>query len=493
MYSIYTLNNMTNTKSINIVIIGLGHHAKRIYVDFKDQIKNVNLVGVVDLADNRENINEFLSKNNINVETFFITNKKTSDKLSINDEDRLNEFVKKINCHAVIISTEPLSHYKYIIWALKNNLHILLDKPITTEVNVSTDVNKAKKLFTDYKKIKSAYNKALKKKNIVFVLQAQRRFHQGFQYTKERIREIFNRTNCPVTSIQSFHSDGQWRLPDEISDIDYHSYNQNYGKMSHSGYHSLDISLWLCGIDLKSDKKYEKFEVYSKFSRPYDFLHQIRRDDYGYFFPEHKFKNTHKCFREDLKIEGEIDAFNSISLYNKDDALITHLSCSMLHNGFSQRGWCNPNMIDLYKGNGRVRHESYLIEQGPFQCIIINSFQSKEVLKNCDIKNAVGGENHFDVHVFRNSSLFKDCKPYELFHVKEDMKYNDYSYSRGNNEDARRKCIEEFIYSIKYNNPPELQKSNFFVHSLSTKILSAIYESGAKNLLNKNNIVKRKI
>ncbi|PIP61576.1 hypothetical protein COW99_03565 [Candidatus Roizmanbacteria bacterium CG22_combo_CG10-13_8_21_14_all_38_20] len=36
-------------------------------------------------------------------------------------------------------------------------------------------------------------------------------------------------------------------------------------------------------------------------------------------------------------------------------------------------------MKDLYKGNGRLRHESHFIEQGPFQAISFDSYQSKEV------------------------------------------------------------------------------------------------------------------
>ena len=35
---------------------------------------------------------------------------------------------------------------------------------------------------------------------------------------KELIREVFTRTNCPVTSFQLFHCDGQWRMPGEIID-----------------------------------------------------------------------------------------------------------------------------------------------------------------------------------------------------------------------------------------------------------------------------------
>ncbi|MEK7113545.1 MAG: Gfo/Idh/MocA family oxidoreductase, partial [Patescibacteria group bacterium] len=132
--------------NINIVIIGLGHHAKRMYLDFRDTIKHVNLVGVVDIESNKENIINYLKEKNIDVPTIFMKNLAVSDTIDSLDEDILNKFIKDLKCNSVIISTEPLAHFKYVIWALKNNLNILLDKPITTEVTVSRDVDKAKKL-----------------------------------------------------------------------------------------------------------------------------------------------------------------------------------------------------------------------------------------------------------------------------------------------------------------------------------------------------------
>ena len=475
---------------VNIVIIGLGYHAKRIYLDFYKRNNGTNLVGVVDLASQESAIKAYLQEKEIDVKTLFLKDGPTSDSLDRESRARLDAFYKECACDAVIISTEPLSHYKYVTWALKRGLHILLDKPITTEVNVSTDIWKARKLYSDYLKIEKLYRETLAKKNTVFILQAQRRFHNGFLLAKEKIREMLKRTNCQVTSIQSFHSDGQWRLPDEIVDIDYHSYNQNYGKMSHSGYHSLDISLWLCADNGSHAKKHHSFEVYSKFNRPFDFLHQILPDDYAKVFGNFKIRSNADSLRNELKIEGEIDSFNSISLLNKGGALITHLTCNAVHNGFSQRGSFEPNLKNLYKGNGRVRQESYIVEQGPFQCIIINSFQSSEILKGSGDLTLVGGEHHFDVHVFRNSSLFKQDKSYELFQLKDSISGVKDQYSRGHNEDARRSCITEFIESIKENRAPNEQKSNFFEHKLSTRILSSVYESGVKDLNRKNNVIR---
>lgn len=69
----------------------------------------------------------------------------------------------------------------------------------------------------------------------------------------------------------------------------------------------------------------------------------------------------------------------------------------------------------------------------------------------------------------------------------------DKNYSRGHNEEARRQCIKEFIDSIRENKPPSKQRSNFFEHKLSTRLLSAVYESGSKDFSGKVNIIKGKI
>lgn len=156
---------------------------------------------------------------------------------------------------------------------------------------------------------------------------------------------------------------------------------------------------------------------------------------------------------------------------------LTRKGSHAVHNGFSQRNWISAKGRDLYKGNGRVRHESYTIEQGPFQCIIVNSFQSHEIFK-CDINpSSVGGEYHYDIHIFRNSTLFPDFKPYELITMNEIKAQVDLKYSRGHQEDARRNCLEEFISAIEKNIPPCDQTSNFLDHELSTQILGAFYQS----------------
>ena len=75
-------------------------------------------------------------------------------------------------------------------------------------------------------------------------------------------------------------------------------------------------------------------------------------------------ENTFKNF-------GEID-FHSIINFKKDDKTITHCTLNLIQSGFSWRSLCYLPK-DIYKGNGRVRHERLNIEVGPLMNIQIDS------------------------------------------------------------------------------------------------------------------------
>lgn len=477
-------------KKANTLLIGLGYHARRIYAKYLNESELVNFSCFFDLENQRGVIEKYLSENNIVVNGYYTDNYELSDKLSKKDEEALNKIVRKHDINAVVISTEPLAHLKYVNWALDNNLHILLDKPISTEVDVSTSFDRAQKLFDDYKKIEKVYRQ---KPQLVFTLQAQRRYHDGYMYTRKQIDKIARLTNCPLTSVQSFHSDGQWRFPDEIINQNYHPYNQGYGKMSHSGYHSLDIAIWFATASLRKNKSWNNYTLYSQFVRPIDFTTQLTPEDYTNLFPDidlKKLVDSNKM--SDANVKGEIDAFTNIALKH-DNHVITSMVCSAVHNGFGQRNWTSVVGRDLYKGNGRIRQESYTLEQGPFQSIIINSYQSQDLMAKDADNYSVGGEYHFDIHIFRNNKLFPQFKAYELVKINDLRPVRDLGYSRGHQEEARRSCIDEFFDAIRNKRSIDEQESNFLQHRLSTQILSSIYKSASLSFNGGSGIINERI
>lgn len=481
---------------VNIMIIGLGPHSKRIYypICVKDGKKyGFRLVHCVDLIEKKNDIENYLGELSIKkVEmTYVAENERTYDHLHPALEAKLNKIVKEKNITGVIISTEPLAHLQYAAWALKEGLHILMDKPLSTAENITSSLAAVEKIKDDYDFLAECYKKArIKNDKLTFSLMAQRRWHPAFIEIKRLIGEVFERTNFPISSTTSFHGDGQWRMPTEIIEQNYHPYNQGYGKCCHSGYHSIDIVPWLIR-GAENDEKYsDNVDIFSNFSTPIDFINQFNTKDYQKLFSDYDNYNKYSDEEFIKKAEnfGEIDAFNLLS-FKQGTRQMTLSSINLAHNGCSQRNWVTAEGRDLYKGNGRVRHESHYLEQGPFQSISFTSYQSKEIDltdKKEDMYNT-GGEYHLDIHVFRNNKLFPDWKAYEKITIKDlDVRILE-GKSRGHQEDARRESVLEFISLIK---GKKMQRtSDFFDHRDSTMLLYGIYKSSIKRRKGENPLV----
>ena len=275
----------------NILIIGLGPHARRIYIPIICKWGSewgVRLTYGVDLQSQKDTIESYLLEQKYKLPVYYIKdNGKTYNGLNPKVEMELNQIVDKYAIDGVIISTEPLVHMPYAVWALKKDLHILMDKPVSTKFNVSTDLNKAQELKTDYDQLAKLYfDKKKNNKSLSFTLMAQRRYHPAFNKIKELINEVKLKTNCPVTSVQSFHTDGQWRFPTEIVEQIYHPYCQGYGKCSHSGYHTIDIIPWLIEAGETEEKHFDNVDIFTNFLRPLDFLKQFNLDDYRKLFKD---------------------------------------------------------------------------------------------------------------------------------------------------------------------------------------------------------------
>jgi len=57
--------------------------------------------------------------------------------------------------------------------------------------------------------------------------------------------------------------------------------------------------------------------------------------------------------------------------------VVTTATLNLMQNSFSRRGWFEPRP-DLYKGNGRVRHERLVLQVGTLLSVHVHSYQSHE-------------------------------------------------------------------------------------------------------------------
>ena len=469
----------------NLLLIGCGPHAKRVYIPILKETEGMlgtQLKAIVELKEKKEDVCQYVNKVFNDVEYVYIDKfeKKYTHTLPIELENRLNIIVKKHNINGVIIATDPLNHIQYALWALKQNLNILMDKPLSTYDNISNSIEQSKQLIKDYELIMKQYNK-----DKVFILNAQRRFLPQFEIVQNLVNEISEKYGMPITSMQSTHSDGQWRLPNEILTLKYHPL-LGWGKVSHSGYHFIDMASKIVKDSFKmADKKFDEISVFSKFIRPSGLLMMQNQNDLNKIFGEKYFEIDKREDNELLNLyksnnEAELDATALINLsYNSIP--LTNITLNLIHNGFSRRSWLEPNTKDLYKGNGRVRHEYHNIEQGCLQNIQIHSYQSKDKHDiNTESDFEIGGNNHYDIYIFRNTGIIGG-KTFEKIDGKETAEKYSLDKSKVMNELARHEAVKQFLEVIIGRKKVDEVKGNITDHNMSVQIMSMIYESGISN------------
>ena len=131
--------NVKRNKKKNITLIGLGPHAKRIYINYFKKHK-VNLALLVELESNKESIKSYLEENGFKNTKLFLIPDKEKDKIHLPDQisSNLLAVCKTMEITHIIIATEPKAHNMYVEFALKNNIEVLTDKPITVTKNMTS-------------------------------------------------------------------------------------------------------------------------------------------------------------------------------------------------------------------------------------------------------------------------------------------------------------------------------------------------------------------
>jgi len=437
------MSKKSSGRKIRIGIFGVGMHFQETYstaLRRKDISDVIDVVWVVDIASKKTIVQKRLD--HVGQPAQFIGVKKfDSLELPAQIIRQLDEAQRSNPVDAVLVSTTPEQHRAYVNWALNNNLKVLLDKPISTRKDASTDPSQAAGILEDWQHMAE-----LSKRTGTFVMvNSHRRFHPAYYHVGKLLEEVSERYGVGVTSLSSFNSDGQWRLPNELEDITYHGYENGNGVISHFGYHYLDlITTWYRKGTPKSDYA-DKAQVFSSFSTALNYSKQMPEllsskllTDYG----EPKPAKQRPSLEKHIEKYGEVDSFTSIE-FIRGDIQTAHASLQMLHSGFSQRAWTLP-AENLYKENGRLRWESHLIQQGPLHAIEVRSFQAVQPA-HLDPEEGIprwelGGADQLEINIYRNSLI--GGKPLETIQVKDllqDIPLRDVLH-----EDVKSKTLKLF-------------------------------------------------
>lgn len=448
------------------------------------------LVCAVDVRGNEGPVTEYRNRIMPNVELAFVP--AFTDQMPTVVLIELNALVVRLGVSCIIISTEPLAHKVYGLWGISQGLHVIMDKPITTRKGVTTNIEQAYGIAKDYDELRAAYETKQRYTRTFFLITSHRRYHPGLYCTFDMLREVTERSGCPVTNIISTHCDGMWRLPTEMVDQKYHSFNTGYGKVSHSGYHFLDMVYRFVKAGWTATKKPDRVEVVSSFVLPNGFQKCFNSDDYKHVFGADQYSKACKYSDEELEKLmvpfGEIDAAIQIS-FIQDKQTTTLAQVNLQHNGFTRRSWIEPGP-DLYKGVGRVKHEFHEIKSGPFQTVVIDSRQANDKHDRSKPSTAtIGTDNHFEVHVFRNSDLLGEDEPLKTYSVKDlDKRYNSQLpgiYS----ENVKRGILWEAVDYLEGKKGLSDMSSNLEDHSVPAHLMSAVYVSHVRRTAGLNPIV----
>lgn len=469
---------------IPLALIGVGPHAQRIYLPaLRQQLNetNVHLALAVEIEKKRTETVDHLRKSGFpETELLTVPGGSTDGRLAPEVAELLDHTATRLGIRAAIISTEPTVHLDYLRWATEKGVHVLTDKPVVVFDNIANDPALGARIVRSFDELTDAARAT----GAYAAVNAQRRFHPGFNRVSEAVREAAIRFGCPITSMQSFHCDGQWRLPPEIKTQSYHPYNTGYGKLAHSGYHILDIQATLAQEAAEiTGIHYSSAKTYTQCVRPDGFLHQVKRSTYESLFGDQWNEyclDTDDAMAGQFRSYGELDV--NISTSFQSDTTNTLLSqITLLHNGFARRSWMLPGN-DLYKGNGRVKHEYHNFEQGPFQCIQVHSYQASDQHdSNTENDLEWGGNSHFDIYIYRNADLWGDRKPMEKITASQLNQSNGLRADRLMTEQVKHNVVGEFLSVVEGRMDPGSTRSSLASHRLTNQLLGMAYESLARD------------
>lgn len=432
----------------NIGLIGVGWHARRIYVPWLRNNNRHRWVLGVDLCDKADEIHSALAPDWAPELLFSPT--LAHEPVAPQILERLELLQAKGQLDTLLLSVDPIARKGWIEWALGRGFDLLVDKPLTAPFQAAHFADVAQSLQDDFDQI----HEALRASKSRLWVQAQRRFHPGYKLIHSLLSEVTETFQVPVTHLDISHSDGMWVAPGEWDRV-HHPYSHGWGKLMHSGYHFVDAAMWLLTADRSHQTKPRELRFHTL---------PVTASEHHHRLP-YQLLSGAKQAPPPPKAYGEVD-ISFLGQVMAADRPRTTLVLQLLQSALSQRTSAAPP-DDPYKGAGRIRHERVTVSVGPLLNVQIHSYQSHEVRDPVPMgAYGPGHIDHFDVHIYRNP-LVKGPR-YEMLALGRRAHPDD----PGHNEKARIDLLEAFLAG-------ETQGSCLIQHQVTYALLTAMYRSMA--------------
>jgi predicted dehydrogenase len=463
---------------VRVLLVGCGPHAARTHIPWLRESDLAVPVAIIELKSAAVAAVEAAARFETPIEIVLV-DPWAGTTMPSRTQAHLDHLMSRLDVDVVIIATEPLAHGSYLRWAIGTSAHVFVDKPIVALANASNSPEIAQQIEEEVQAVSVA---AAAHPDRLVGVGTQRRYHPAFEVVRDLLIDGARRFETPLTAMESTHADGQLRLPHELETIQYHGYMGGIGKVHHSGYHEISLQADLIEATMTAAGTYiDSFTSYASAIRPPGFLKQVPRETYEHQFSKEAWDRA--CPEDQAVIAartqrlGELDVF-AVNTFHRDGEAVLLSHVGLLHTSVSQRAWLQSNP-DLYKGNGRVRHEHHDFRLGPFMSVQVHSYQSRDKHDvNDETESAAGGNNHIEVCVFRNTGWWgSGTRAFERLTADDLRARADMPAGQSFTSFAKQQMLDDFFRCASGLRPLNSHRSRIESHLLGTSMLSAIVES----------------
>lgn len=391
-------------------------------------------------------------------------------------EAQLNRLVRKYDINAVAVSVPPEAHFTYALWALRTGLHVFLDKPVVTRPDAVNSLSAARGIFDNYLELAATYEQVGRNRPVCAMLNAQRPFMSAYSSMFDWIARVREATGQSVTNITACHADGQMRVGGELLEVGYHGYRGGTGKLSHSGYHLIDVIVRSLKAGTSTEARPDFLLVRSSFRQPDALVTAMPRAAWCRLFGEDY--PSLKGYTDAELIElgrrmGEVDAHVCIEAV-LDGALLTTANLHLQHDSVSARCTLEPPR-NWYKESGRLKRELWHIDQGPMQSIRIETLQAEDKHDRPGAKgDRIGDPNHLSLVRVQNDGLLDPGERLSQYCANSLLGQET---GHLHSERGKKAALAEFVACVQGRLRREDLTSDLLVHKLGVGIMAAAYES----------------
>ena len=431
----------------NVALIGVGKYAKYIYLPFIKK-QNIRLAFVVDLESKKEEVVSYLSRQGFSDVRFFGISKSSVHAKHLDKEfaTQLKAICKIMDVTHFIVSTDIKAHFRYIEFALKNRIPVLCDRTLVLS-NAKNNRIHAFTTASQYHQLQ----KLEKKMNTNCYFLSSTEYNPIYIYAKKVLNTFIHKYQIPITYIDVFECDGEWKMPHEFCE------RPMSGKLFHNGYSYIYLlsDFLKMNQELPHYKKIVGGRVHTNIFTLKDELSLMTKEDYKRIFESQNIPDEYfmkKKFK--LKANAEDNLYSSFHFFNKKGQVITHANLNLLHYGLSNRSTMDSE-IDYQ----RNLQERIHIQLGTILDMKIISFMNDE------------GKEEMEMTISYNQALLGN-KEMEVIHSKE-------LYQDGENVDIVEQPVTEYL--SRFLNNQELA-GNLSDHALSMELLrSCVYSMKSRH------------